>query len=79
MTSVKMRMSAIVRAVVALTISTSTIGLCNELKDYCSMHTYDNLAGGLQFTKEVIPTEYANVGAFKALHCCLKGYRSIEW
>ncbi|XP_029676885.1 single Ig IL-1-related receptor-like [Formica exsecta] len=51
----------------------------NELKDYCSIHKFDNLPGGLRFTKEVVTTEYANVGAFKALHCCLRGYRSIEW
>ncbi|XP_033334917.2 single Ig IL-1-related receptor [Megalopta genalis] len=51
----------------------------NELKDYCSMHKFDNLPGGLSFTKEVVTTEYANIDAFKALHCCLRGYRSIEW
>lgn len=52
----------------------------NELKDYCSKHKFDNLPpGGLRFTKEVVTTEYANIGAFKALHCCLRGYRSIEW
>lgn len=52
----------------------------NELKDYCSIHKFDNLPpGGLRFTKEVVTTEYANIGAFKALHCCLRGYRSIEW
>ncbi|XP_058797687.1 single Ig IL-1-related receptor-like [Phymastichus coffea] len=51
----------------------------NELHDYCSMHRFENLPGGLRFTKEVIDTEYANVGAFKAIHCCLRGYRSIEW
>ena len=51
----------------------------NELKDYCSMHRFENLPGGLRFTKEVVGSEYANVGAFKAIHCCLRGYRSIEW
>lgn len=66
------------RAVVALSIL-STIGHGNELKDYCSMYKFPHLPGGLSFTKEVVTTEYANVGAFKALHCCLKGYRSIEW
>ncbi|KAG7207740.1 hypothetical protein KM043_009354 [Ampulex compressa] len=58
---------------------TAAVCLGNELKDYCSMHKFDNLPGGLRFTKEVVTTEYANVGAFKALHCCLRGYRSIEW
>ncbi|XP_053983034.1 interleukin-1 receptor accessory protein-like 1-B [Hylaeus volcanicus] len=57
----------------------TTICQANELKDYCSMHKFDNLPGGLRFTKEVVSTEYANIGTFKALHCCLRGYRSIEW
>ncbi|KOC62516.1 hypothetical protein WH47_04176 [Habropoda laboriosa] len=64
--------------VIALSLLT-TICRANELKDYCSMHKFDNLPGGLRFTKEVVTTEYANIGAFKALHCCLRGYRSIEW
>ncbi|XP_034950251.1 single Ig IL-1-related receptor-like [Chelonus insularis] len=51
----------------------------DELEDYCSAHKFDKLPGGLRFTKEVVTTEYANVGAFKAIHCCLRGYRSIEW
>jgi len=74
----KMRISMVVHAVVTLAVL-STIGHGNELKDYCSIHKFDHLLGGLRFTKEVVTTEYANVGAFKALHCCLKGYRSIEW
>lgn len=79
MTSAKLRMSAgELHAVVALAIL-STISHGNEIKDYCSIHKYDNLPGGLGFTKEVVTMEYANVGAFKALHCCLRGYRSIEW
>lgn len=67
------------RGLIALSLLTA---ICqgNELKDYCSMHKFDNLPpGGLRFTKEVVTTEYANIGAFKALHCCLRGYRSIEW
>ncbi|XP_057328802.1 single Ig IL-1-related receptor-like [Microplitis mediator] len=51
----------------------------DELEEYCLMHRFDKLPGGLRFTKEVVSTEYANVGAFKAIHCCLRGYRSIEW
>jgi len=67
-----------VHAIVALSIL-STIGRGNELKDYCSIYKFHHPPGGLGFTKEVVTTEYANVGAFKALHCCLRGYRSIEW
>lgn len=72
-------MSTVVeRGFIVLSILTA-IGQAIELKDYCSMHKFDNLPGGLRFTKEVVTTEYANIGAFKALHCCLRGYRSIEW
>ncbi|XP_032678096.1 single Ig IL-1-related receptor-like [Odontomachus brunneus] len=73
-----MKMSVALRIVVALPIL-SAIGHGNELKDYCTKYKFGNLPGGLSFTKEVVTTEYANVGAFKALHCCLRGYRSIEW
>lgn len=51
----------------------------NELKDYCSMNKFRELPNGLGFTKEVVSMEYANLRAFKAIHCCLRGYRSIEW
>ncbi|XP_051168749.1 single Ig IL-1-related receptor-like [Leptopilina boulardi] len=64
-------------AIVLLTIISES--LCNDIKDYCNMHRFENLPGGLRFTKEVVTTEYATVGSFKAIHCCLRGYRSIEW
>lgn len=48
---------------------------------YCSNHTYVSSQGStfMQFTKETVNQEYAVEGQFKALHCCAKGYRSIEW
>ena len=48
---------------------------------YCSNHMYHSSHGTnyMQFTKETVHQDYAVEGQFKALHCCAKGYRSIEW
>lgn len=51
----------------------------NELEEHCKINSFGNVGRGLRFTKEIVTTEYANAGSFKALHCCLRGYRSIEW
>lgn len=50
-------------------------------EDHCSEHRFnESLASDyMQFTKEVAEREYGVVGQFKSLHCCAKGYRSIEW
>ncbi|XP_074096650.1 single Ig IL-1-related receptor [Cotesia typhae] len=69
----------VVFSIVAVVIGGSPPSRDDELEDYCSAHKFDKLLGGLRFTKEVVTTEYANIGAFKAIHCCLRGYRSIEW
>lgn len=49
--------------------------------DHCSKHRYKNSINSthMQFTKEVVSQEYTTLGQFKSLHCCAKGYRSIEW
>jgi hypothetical protein len=48
---------------------------------YCQNHTYEssNKTSHMQFTKEFVTQEYAIESEFKALHCCAKAYRSIEW
>ncbi|CAH0722625.1 unnamed protein product, partial [Brenthis ino] len=33
----------------------------------------------MHFSKEPIPYEYGFQDKFKSIHCCVKGYRSIEW
>lgn len=55
----------------------SRTALCIE--DDCSINTYNSSDGYMQFTKETTFAEFAIVGKFKGLHCCAKGYRSVEW
>uniref|UniRef100_A0A6B2EK16 Putative x-linked interleukin-1 receptor accessory protein-like 2 n=1 Tax=Phlebotomus kandelakii TaxID=1109342 RepID=A0A6B2EK16_9DIPT len=47
--------------------------------DHCSSHLFTGNDTSTQFTKEVVNHEYAVLNQFKGLHCCAKGYRSIEW
>ncbi|XP_046668480.1 X-linked interleukin-1 receptor accessory protein-like 2 [Homalodisca vitripennis] len=51
------------------------------LVDYCDENKRNSsiLTPGIQFTKELSSSEYAVLSSFKSLHCCAKGYRSIEW
>ncbi|XP_063902643.1 X-linked interleukin-1 receptor accessory protein-like 2 [Zophobas morio] len=49
------------------------------IEDYCSSNTYSTNETHMQFTKEPSSEEFAIAGKFKGLHCCAKGYRSIEW
>lgn len=49
--------------------------------DHCSLHNFHHSLNTthLQYTKEPVNREYAILNQFKSLHCCAKGYRSIEW
>ena len=49
--------------------------------DHCLRNRFINAMDTkyMQFTKEAVSKEYAVLGQFKSLHCCAKGYRSIEW
>lgn len=49
--------------------------------NYCdsNLFPYAEMTSHLQFKKEFVEKEYAISRTFKSLHCCAKGYRSIEW
>ena len=46
---------------------------------YCSLNTFTTNSSWMQFTKEPVPYEFGFEDKFKSIHCCVKGYRSIEW
>lgn len=52
-----------------------------EAIDHCQLNQFNKSKNStnMQLTKEAVSQEYAVIGAFKSLHCCAKGYRSIEW
>lgn len=52
-----------------------------RMVDYCDKDMLPNVVvtNHLQFKKEFVMKEYAIARTFKSLHCCAKGYRSIEW
>lgn len=49
--------------------------------DNCQLNRYEQSVNStvMQFTKEAASHEFAVMNAFKSMHCCAKGYRSIEW
>ncbi|KAJ0181223.1 hypothetical protein K1T71_003308 [Dendrolimus kikuchii] len=52
---------------------------CADTAGYCSDNIFKNNSTWMQFTKEPVPLEYGFEDKFKSIHCCVKGYRSIEW
>ncbi|XP_050673340.1 uncharacterized protein LOC126971207 [Leptidea sinapis] len=46
---------------------------------YCSTNTFPINTTWMHFTKEPVTYEYGFQDKFKSIHCCVKGYRSIEW
>lgn len=48
---------------------------------YCATNHFADAmqTNAMQFTKEVVSQEYATLKEYKSLHCCAKGYQSIEW
>lgn len=52
----------------------------DDFGDFCSLNTFPGVSGNqMQFSKEPSAAEFGIKGKFKGLHCCAKGYRSIEW
>ncbi|XP_045761534.1 uncharacterized protein LOC123864865 [Maniola jurtina] len=46
---------------------------------YCSTNTFATNTSWMHFSKEPISYEYGFQDKFKSIHCCVRGYRSIEW
>jgi len=54
-------------------------GQVNGIVNFCAQNTFTTNNTWLQLNKEASSSEYAIEKGFKGLHCCAKGYRSIEW
>jgi hypothetical protein len=78
--SFKMKTAWLHSIVVALTVTSMiSVPFVNGDEDFCVMDTIKSNSTSLQFTKELSSREYVVAQKFKSLHCCTKGYRSIEW
>lgn len=47
----------------------------------CQSHHFNIMGNStqMQFTAQAVNRDYAPIGVFKSLHCCVRGYRSIQW
>lgn len=66
--------------IIILVVSVNLV-IVNGNSDHCRDRKFASAfnTSFMQFTKETVSQEYAIEGEFKNLHCCAKGYRSIEW
>ncbi|XP_055603652.1 fibroblast growth factor receptor 3-like [Uranotaenia lowii] len=82
-----LELTAVVRRLTSFCLLLSTLMVMVLLprptngENHCSENrfNYSLMTDHMQFTKEVPEKEYGVLGQFKSLHCCAKGYRSIEW
>lgn len=65
---------------VVLSCGITQCGAANGI-DHCSLNNYQSSVNTthMQYTKEAVNKEFAVLDQFKSLHCCAKGYNSIEW
>lgn len=76
----KMASKSVIYMNLIILILVSNYQIANGIH-HCELHRYANSINStdMQFTKEAVNIDYALIGEFKSLHCCAKGYRSIEW
>lgn len=73
------------RLLLALFLLASSGAKVSGVSGYCSTHRFAQAADAtsnnvMQFTKEVVSMEYTTLrDEYKSLHCCARGYQSIEW
>lgn len=83
-TSTRLNQNTRIYDLIIIMISLANFSMANHIvsiKDHCTDRTFaDSLnTSFMQVTKEIVNEEYAVESEFKGLHCCAKGYRSIEW
>jgi len=51
----------------------------DDVREFCREFGLANATSSLQVTREVSKTDFVIEAKFKSIHCCARGYRSIEW
>nr|XP_018899998.1 PREDICTED: fibroblast growth factor receptor 2-like [Bemisia tabaci] len=65
---------------IAIGVWWALVSLVTASLDYCCVDMIASAkAPWMQFTKELSSQEFSVTNSLKSLHCCAKGYRSIEW
>lgn len=71
------RVISVIIYVVILFVCDSFVAGINE----CQQQHFNTLSNStqMQFTTQAVTKDYALRDQFKSLHCCARGYRSIQW
>ncbi|KAF4525565.1 hypothetical protein B566_EDAN015054 [Ephemera danica] len=62
--------------------ATSLVCEAQDIVNFCKHYTFvsaNSSQSGLHLTREISARDYAIYRKFKSIHCCARGYRSIEW